>query len=87
MRRLARWQEKHGEGDDFTGRRAFAEKPERWVTPYGTNAGQGQGVVDGTGLDQPRMSHVVDSSRPSEQGSERFMLPPRTQQHVLTERV
>jgi hypothetical protein len=31
MRRLARWQEKHGEGDDFTGRRAFGEYPERWM--------------------------------------------------------
>lgn len=30
MRRLAKWQEKHGEGDDFTGRRAFEEHPERW---------------------------------------------------------
>ncbi|ORX35398.1 Frag1/DRAM/Sfk1 family-domain-containing protein [Kockovaella imperatae] len=30
MRRLAKWQEKHGEGDDFTGRRAFSEYPERW---------------------------------------------------------
>lgn len=30
MRRLAKWQEKHGEGDDFTGRRAFGEHPERW---------------------------------------------------------
>ncbi|KAK1927747.1 Frag1/DRAM/Sfk1 family-domain-containing protein [Papiliotrema laurentii] len=34
MRRLARWQEKHGEGDDFTGRRAFAEYPERWEGRY-----------------------------------------------------
>lgn len=32
MRRLARWQEKHGEGDDFTGRRAFDMYPERWET-------------------------------------------------------
>lgn len=32
MRRLARWQEKNGEGDDFTGRRAFDEHPERWMT-------------------------------------------------------
>lgn len=32
MRRLARWQEKHGQGDDFTGRRAFEEHPERWMT-------------------------------------------------------
>ncbi|RSH92713.1 hypothetical protein EHS25_008159 [Saitozyma podzolica] len=31
MRRLARWQEKHGEGDDFTGRRAFGEYPDRWM--------------------------------------------------------
>lgn len=30
MRRLAKWQEKHGEGDDFTGRGAFSEHPERW---------------------------------------------------------
>lgn len=30
MRRLARWQEKNGEGHDFTGRAAFAEYPERW---------------------------------------------------------
>ena len=30
MRRLARWQEKHGEGHDFTGRRAFDEYPDRW---------------------------------------------------------
>ncbi|KAL7423744.1 hypothetical protein Q5752_001326 [Cryptotrichosporon argae] len=32
MRRLARWQERHGEGDDFTGRRAFGVFPERWTT-------------------------------------------------------
>lgn len=30
MRRLAKWQAKHGEGQDFTGRRAFDEYPERW---------------------------------------------------------
>lgn len=30
MRRLARWQERHGQGDDFTGRGAFQEFPERW---------------------------------------------------------
>jgi hypothetical protein len=30
MRRLAKWQEKNGEGHDFTGRRAFGEYPERW---------------------------------------------------------
>ncbi|ORY24888.1 Frag1/DRAM/Sfk1 family-domain-containing protein [Naematelia encephala] len=30
MRRLAKWQEKNGEGDDFTGRRAFDQYPERW---------------------------------------------------------
>jgi len=30
MQSLAQWQEKHGEGDDFTGRRAFADHPERW---------------------------------------------------------
>lgn len=34
MRRLARWQESHGEGDDFTGRRAFDEHPERWQDRY-----------------------------------------------------
>ena len=34
MRRLARWQEKHGEGDDFTGRGAFSEHPERWQDRY-----------------------------------------------------
>jgi len=32
MRRLARWQEQHGEGDDFTGRAAFQEHPDRWMT-------------------------------------------------------
>nr|ODN93252.1 hypothetical protein L203_00523 [Cryptococcus depauperatus CBS 7841] len=30
MRRLAKWQEKHGEGHDFTGRKAFGLYPERW---------------------------------------------------------
>jgi hypothetical protein len=30
MRSLAKWQEKHGEGDDFTGRGAFQQHPERW---------------------------------------------------------
>lgn len=30
MRRLAKWQERNGEGHDFTGRRAFDEYPERW---------------------------------------------------------
>ena len=30
MRRLARWQMRHGEGQDFTGRRAFGEHPDRW---------------------------------------------------------
>ncbi|WVQ85367.1 hypothetical protein IAT38_007532 [Cryptococcus sp. DSM 104549] len=30
MRRLAKWQERHGDGDDFTGRRAFGMYPERW---------------------------------------------------------
>lgn len=83
MRRLARWQEKHGEGDNFAGRVAFTEKPERWVTPYGTNAGAGQGTVEGTGLSQPRMSHAAESTRPSEQGSERHMLPrAQAAQHV-----
>lgn len=32
MRRLARWQERHGEGDDFTGRKAFETHPENWMT-------------------------------------------------------
>lgn len=35
MRRLARWEEKHGglpPPDDFTGRRAFDTHPERWMT-------------------------------------------------------
>lgn len=32
MRRLAKWQERNGEGHDFTGRRAFDEHPERWMT-------------------------------------------------------
>lgn len=30
MRRLAKWQAKNGEGQDFTGRGAFDEYPERW---------------------------------------------------------
>lgn len=30
MRRLAKWQERHGEGHDFTGRGAFEQYPERW---------------------------------------------------------
>ncbi len=30
MRRLAKWQAKHGEGEDFTGRGAFAAYPNRW---------------------------------------------------------
>lgn len=30
MRRLAKWQAAHGEGQDFTGRHAFNEYPERW---------------------------------------------------------
>jgi phage FluMu gp28-like protein len=30
MRRLAKWQERHGDGDDFTGRGAFEQYPERW---------------------------------------------------------
>ncbi|WVR05624.1 hypothetical protein IAU60_002646 [Kwoniella sp. DSM 27419] len=30
MRRLAKWQERHSEGHDFTGRRAFDIYPERW---------------------------------------------------------
>ncbi|KGB77747.1 hypothetical protein I307_03621 [Cryptococcus deuterogattii 99/473] len=30
MRSLAQWQERHGEGHDFTGRRAFGIYPERW---------------------------------------------------------
>jgi len=37
MRRLARYQERNGEGHDFTGRRAFDQYPERWV-------GNGDGV-------------------------------------------
>jgi hypothetical protein len=40
MRRLARWQEKHGQGHDFTGRGAFDEYPERWV---GNGTGEGPG--------------------------------------------
>ena len=32
MRRLARWQEGHVEGDDFTGRKAFGRYPDRWQT-------------------------------------------------------
>ena len=42
MRRLAKWQEKHGEGDDFTGRRAFGMYPERWE-------GNGAGPASGNG--------------------------------------
>jgi len=34
MRRLAKWQEKNGEGNDFTGRRAFEKHPERWQDRY-----------------------------------------------------
>ncbi|ODN84278.1 hypothetical protein L202_00262 [Cryptococcus amylolentus CBS 6039] len=30
MRQVAKWQERHGEGHDFTGRRAFKIHPERW---------------------------------------------------------
>lgn len=30
MRRLAKWQAANGEGQDFTGRHAFNEYPERW---------------------------------------------------------
>lgn len=32
MRRLARWQERHGEGDNFAGRRAFEQHPDNWMT-------------------------------------------------------
>lgn len=62
MRRLARWQEKNGEGHDFTGRGAFGEYPERWVgngngqaiaatAPVaGVGAGAGAGYGHGYGV-------------------------------------
>ena len=67
MRRLAKWQEKNGEGHDFTGRRAFDEYPERWQGDAMANeearqAGfvPGQGVA-GTG--QPIVSAAVLEER------------------------
>jgi predicted Zn-dependent protease len=54
MRRLAKWQERHGEGKDFTGRGAFDEYPDRWQNEaqrmqeamHARNVGaEGQGVA------------------------------------------
>lgn len=66
MRRLAKWQEKHGEGDDFTGRRAFGEFPERWqdraANMNETMVARNQGLVTGHHLgtaEAPVAPHMV----------------------------
>jgi hypothetical protein len=52
MRRLAKWQEKNGEGHDFTGRGAFEQYPERWQgdAMAREEAAQEGGVIPGQGV-------------------------------------
>lgn len=57
MRRLAKWQERHGEGHDFTGRKAFGEYPERWQ--------EREQVMRQDMLARNRGVDVNDSARPS----------------------
>lgn len=49
MRRLAKWQEKNGEGHDFTGRGAFNEYPERWQGDAMANEEANMAGVQGYG--------------------------------------
>jgi hypothetical protein len=66
MRRLAKWQEKNGEGHDFTGRRAFDEYPERWQGDAMANeeAAMEGGVVPGQAVaGQPITSAAVLEER------------------------
>jgi hypothetical protein len=57
MRRLAKWQEKNGEGHDFTGRGAFDQYPERWQgdAMAREEAAQEGGVIPGQGVVEERM--------------------------------
>lgn len=61
MRRLARWQERHYEGDDFTGRGAFQEYPDRWQG-NGTGNQYGAGGMDhatGAGIREEAMRNEM----------------------------
>jgi hypothetical protein len=64
MRRLAKWQEKNGEGHDFTGRRAFGEYPERWQGDAMANEEANMAATQGQGLGQePIVSAAVLEER------------------------
>lgn len=70
MRRLAKWQAKHGEGQDFTGRGAFEEYPERWQGDAMANeemqmqSGSGPATAPGTsGTNTPITSAAVLEER------------------------
>jgi len=65
MRRLAKWQEKNGEGHDFTGRGAFDAYPERWQGDAMANEEARQaGVIPGQGVaGQPIVSAAVLEER------------------------
>jgi len=65
MRRLAKWQEKNGEGHDFTGRGAFDAYPERWQGDAMANEEARQaGAIPGQGVaGQPIVSAAVLEER------------------------
>jgi len=54
MRRLAKWQERNGEGHDFTGRGAFEEYPERWQDR--AQQMQNASIQRNAGIEEPRDS-------------------------------
>jgi hypothetical protein len=87
MRRLARWQERNGDGDNFTGRRAFDEYPDRWQGSaaereermrqemHARNLGMAAPTYPATngGYAQSQMQGY-ESGRPSEAGSHAPMM-------------
>ncbi len=77
MRRLAKWQERHYEGDDFTGRGAFSEYPERWQ-------GNGNGTGVGNGFENHHGGNGIggrDAVQVREQAMRDEMLARNTNGH------
>ncbi|KAK4685722.1 hypothetical protein P7C73_g4420, partial [Tremellales sp. Uapishka_1] len=71
MRRLAKWQEKHGEGHDFTGRGAFGEYPERWRGATAAEREQGlRQEMEYRNTGGRSGYPMAESGRPSEAGSQ-----------------